>query len=167
MLTTIERILILKEVPMFQELNIDQLRILAEVAQDLEVEKGTIIAHKGSNHDSMYVIVSGQVAIEEVQVRGNNRRSVKRMATIGARDYFGELSIFDKQPFGYDIVAIEPTVLLAIEQQTLTALMRNQPELSRLLLKAMSLRLRHFMAVANERTTSRPRELVDIFDQLL
>ena len=165
MLTIIEKVLFLKEVPFFEDMTIDQLRVLATISGEVEYGKNEHIVHQGEHGNTLYVVAQGKVAIQSATTSGH-RTSIRRLATLGPREYFGEMSIFDSQPYGSDVVTIEPTILLQVRQEPMLNLIELQPDLSLSLLRVFSLRLRHFMQMAEESKESKSKELTDIYDTL-
>ena len=163
MLTTIEKVIFLKEVPFFQDMTIDQLRILAGISEEVTHEQGQRIFAQGEYGDALHIIVSGRVAIQQA---GRRRGSITRLATLGPKEYFAEMSIFDNAPHSADAVALEPTELLLVRQAPLVALIKHQPDLGLSLLKVMSQRLRQANAQLAEKTQAKPKELVDLYDKL-
>jgi CRP-like cAMP-binding protein len=90
---------------------------------------------------------------------------VTRLSTLGPKEYFSETAIFDDEPHTYDAVALQPSELLVVRQDTLIALIRHQPELALTLLKVFSLRLRQANATIMEKTQAKPRQLMNLYDK--
>jgi len=140
MLTTIEKMISLKEVPVFQEMSIDELRILADISEEVAYTDGQQILAEGERGDGLYVILSGKVAIQR-EMPGEPG-VVTHLATLGPREYFAEMSLFDDEPYSADAVALEPTELLLVRQAPLVAVIEHKPELALSLFKVLSQRLR-------------------------
>ncbi|NJN98192.1 MAG: cyclic nucleotide-binding domain-containing protein [Anaerolineales bacterium] len=94
LLSAIEKIIFLKEVPFFQGMTIDQLKVLANVCEEQLFEEDARIFNAGDPGGALYVVVSGRVAIEQEKRKG----SFARLATIEAHSYFGEMNLFDNSP---------------------------------------------------------------------
>ncbi len=161
MLTAIEKVIFLKEVHFFQEVTIEQLRILASICEEKHVEQGEKIFAEGDQEEALYVVVSGRVALQ----RQVNRR-ISRLAVYESRQYFAEMSIFDAKVHKADAVALEPSVLLLIRQALLSSLVERYPRLAINLLKVLSQRLRTLNDTLADKTESKPDTLVNIFDKL-
>jgi len=162
-LSTIERIIFLKEVPFFGGMTVEQLKVLADICEEEVIAEDTRIFEEGDPGGVLYVIVSGQVAIE----RGGQRKgSIVRLATIGPRAYFGEMAFFDDSPRSAAAVAIQDTLMLKVSQEPLVILAQQNPDLSLALIRVLSQRLRE----ANDRiagmTRARPSELERLYDKL-
>jgi CRP-like cAMP-binding protein len=164
MLTTIEKLVFLKQVPFFQDMSIAQLHVLASISEEMDVAADEIILSEGEYVDALYVLVSGRVALQRRQKRRQD--SITRLATLGPRDYFAEMSVFDNAPLSADAVALEPTRLLLVRQSPLIALIKRHPEMGLALLKVLSQRLRQVDDRFAEKVKARPKKLVDLYDTL-
>ena len=83
---TVQRILFLKNVPLFSTMPPDTLAWVAEAADEVNYLAGQTIFEKGSRGDSMYVIADGTVIIHD---------EGKILAELPREAFFGELSILD------------------------------------------------------------------------
>ena len=74
MLTTIEKVITLQEVDVFEHLTTEDLAHLAFIAEEIEYPEGTLIFREGSLADSMYLVLEGRVLLQqgeqEVMVAG-------------------------------------------------------------------------------------------------
>jgi HEAT repeat protein len=161
LLSAVEKIIFLKEVPFFQGMTIDQLTILANVCEEQIFEEDTRIYHEGDPGGTLYVVVSGKVGIEQEKRKG----SFARLATIEAHSYFGEMNLFDNSPRSSSAIALQDTLTLKISREPLIALARQYPDLSLELINVLSQRLREENDRVAELTRTRPRELHKLFDK--
>jgi hypothetical protein len=161
LLSAVEKIIFLKEVPFFQGMTIDQLTILANVCEEQIFEEDTRIYNEGDPGGTLYVVVSGKVGIEQEKRKG----SFARLATIEAHSYFGEMNLFDNSPRSSSAIALQDTLTLKISREPLIALARQYPDLSLELINVLSQRLREENDRVAELTRTRPRELHKLFDK--
>ncbi len=87
-------------------------RTLARVADQMVVEKyprGTRVVQEGALGDRFYLIRSGRVAVS----RGSE---AKRIAELGAGDFFGEMALLTGQPRNASIDTLEDTVLFSLSK---------------------------------------------------
>ncbi len=164
MLTTIEKVIFLKQVSFFQEMTINQLRTLASISEEVSYEEGHKILAEGEHGDALHVVVSGRVAIQR-QVKEQGSLAITRLNTLRSRDYFAEMSIFDNQAHDADAIALEPTTLLLVRQRPLVALIKHQPQLSLSLLKVLSQRLRRANSLIASKSGSKSKALVELYDK--
>ncbi|MEM7030111.1 MAG: HEAT repeat domain-containing protein [Chloroflexota bacterium] len=165
MLTIIEKVIFLKEVPFFQGMTIDQLRILASISEEVTCEENDEIFIEGERGNALYVIIKGRVGIQ----RRTNRRKrtlVTRLATLKTREYFAEMSIFDDEPYSADAIALEKVHLLLIRREPLVILIKDQPDLALTLFQVLSQRLREMNDLLSEKTESRAEQMQNVYDKL-
>jgi CRP-like cAMP-binding protein len=160
-LSTIERIMFLKEVPFFQGMTVDQLRVLATVCEEGMFAADKQIFAQGDPGGALYVVVSGRVAIEQERRKG----SFARLATVEAHSYFGEQNLFDNSPRSAAATALQDTLTLRLRREPLIALARRHPDLSLELINVLSQRLREANDRVAELTRTKPRELHKLYDQ--
>lgn len=161
LLSAIEKIIFLKEVPFFQGMTIDQLKVLANVCEEQLFEEDARIFNAGDPGGALYVVVSGRVAIEQEKRKG----SFARLATIEAHSYFGEMNLFDNSPRSDAAIALQDTLTLRLRREPLIALARQYPDLSLELINVLSQRLRDANDRVADLTRTRPRELHKLFDK--
>jgi CRP/FNR family cyclic AMP-dependent transcriptional regulator len=160
-LSTIEKIIFLKEVPFFQGMTIDQLKVLANVCEEEFFKEDVRIFHQGDLGGVLYVVVSGRVGIEQEKRKG----SFARLATMGPHTYFGEMNLFDNSPRSASAIALQDTLTLRLRREPLIALARQYPSLSLELINVLSARLRETSDRVADLTRTRPRELHKFYDK--
>lgn len=160
MLSPIEKIIFLKDVPFFQGMTVNQLRVLASVCEEEFFAKDAWIFKQGDLGGTLYMVVSGKVGIELEKRKG----SFVRLATIEPHSYFGELSLFDQKPRSSGAIAVQDTLTLRLRREPLIALIRQHPDMSLELLTALSLRLREMNDRIAELSRTKTRELQKFFD---
>jgi len=97
----------LEQVPIFADLDRAQLETLAKFAQDVEVAAGAELTHEGRYEGSVYVVISGMVAIE---------RNGRTVDTIGPANFFGEIAAIDGGPRTATVRALVESRLVVLSQ---------------------------------------------------
>ncbi len=161
-LSAVERAIFLKQIPFFAGMTVDQLHILADIAEEQYYDEGETIFAEGDPGETLCVIVSGRVGIERSPKRGR----VQRLETLEARQHFGEQTIFDGAPHENRAVAVNPVHLLAILREPLLTLIRRSPDLSLSLVTVLSQRLRDADAKLAARTRVKPDQVMRLYDKL-
>lgn len=110
----------LRNIGLFGALTDGVLEHLAENLRVLDVPPGTALFHEGDQADDMFVVLQGDI---EVQKRSKHGKE-SRVAVLGPRDWFGEMSIVDVQPRSATVRAVSPARLLRITAADLDALYR-------------------------------------------
>ena len=162
MLSAIEKVIFLKDVPFFQGMTVEQLRVLANVCEEEFFPAETRLFVEGDPGGVLYVVASGRVGIEQEKRKG----SFARLATIEAGSYLGEADFFDNNARTHSAIAIQDTLALRLRREPLIALARQYPDLSLELINVLSIRLREANDRIAELTRTHPRELHKLFDQL-
>ena len=162
MLSNLEKVILLKEVPFFQGMTVEQLRVLAGVCEEQFFSAGTRLFNESDPGGSLYVVVSGRVGIEQEKRKG----FIARLATLEALAYFGETDFFDDNCRTNSAIAIQDTLALRLRREPLIALARQHPDLSLELINVLSLRLREANQRIGELTRVLPQQLHELYDNL-
>ena len=133
MLLDIEKLLILKTVPIFVEAPDHVLAQVVSILEEQEFAAGQRIFEKGDLGTSMYVIVSGKVRVH---------LDDRELTVLGERQVFGELALLDPEPRSASVTAIEPTLLFKISQSAIYELMTNHIEITRGIMRVLCRRIR-------------------------
>jgi uncharacterized membrane protein len=118
-----ERIELLKAIPLFESLETDDLSALANRLRESSVAAGHTVFAQGDEGDAMYVIVDGAVDI----VAGSGKQKVI-LTSLFKQQYFGELSLLDGAPRSATAVASRDTQLLALDRDDFVEFIKNRPE---------------------------------------
>ncbi len=133
MSSTIEKVLILRTVDIFQSLSDEDLVDIARRVEEVEVSAGERIITEGELGTALYIVVHGAVRVH----RGNATITV-----LGASEIFGELTALDPEPRSADVTAEEEAVLFKLEHQDLDDIMASDLEVSRSVIKMLCRRVR-------------------------
>ncbi|HXN56364.1 MAG TPA: cyclic nucleotide-binding domain-containing protein, partial [Myxococcales bacterium] len=101
-----------------------------------EFSKGTVLFKEGDPGKEMYVVQSGRVNIVKTV-----RDTEKVLATLGAGEFFGEMSILNNKPRSAGATMAEDGKLLVIDPRTFEAMIRGNVEIAVRLIKKLSDRL--------------------------
>ena len=100
---------LLRQVPLFEGLDDEQLDAIALVTITRRFDKDQVIILAEEEGDALFIISSGQVKVSIVSEDG---REVI-LSLLGTGSVFGELSLLDGKPRSANVVATENTGLLA------------------------------------------------------
>lgn len=106
---------VLQKSRLFEGLLPEEIEMLAELTQQKSFPAGGVVFEQGEVGDSLYLIVSGSV--EVVRKRADGSSHV--IATLKAPDFFGEMSLIDKEYRSASIRAVEDTVMLCLTTENL------------------------------------------------
>ena len=119
--------------PFFADLSRGELRELAKVTEDMEVEEGKTLTREGASGSEFFVIVDGEVAVTK---DGSEIRS------LGEGDFFGEISLLEDRPRTATVTAKTPLRFFVLTRQNFRALLDKQPEIDEKVTTALEERLR-------------------------
>lgn len=137
MLTTMEKILFLRKVPIFDGLSPDELKAISYTLTEEEVSPDQVVFRQGDIGDRMYIIVSGKVAVVRETPSGE-----ETLATLRPMDFFGEMAVFDNDVRSATVKAMTSAVLLVVHRERLNQLMGDSEEIGLQVIRVLSSRLR-------------------------
>jgi len=133
-----ERVLLLKQSPMFSEVSTEDLRIVAQMLDEESYFAGDRIFDVNEHGDHMYILQSGRIGISL-----NPDPTIKEFVVeLGPGECFGEMNLLDELPRSASAHVLVDSIVLSLEKSRLRGLIINYPELSIGMLKGLSLRLR-------------------------
>lgn len=135
-----ERILLLREIPIFADLSPEDLKLVAELAREEWHPQNTVIFRQGEEGDRMFVIVEGHL---HVLRQSNGAEQV--LAQRGPGDFVGEMAIIESAPRSATLRAQTDVRLLSIDGETFKGILRERPDVSFAVLRSLSRRLREMV----------------------
>ena len=129
---------ILRQVPLFAELDTEALALLASRLRRRKLPGGTPVVYKGDPSGALYLIASGRVKVHQASTSGDE----VILDVKGPGDFFGEMSLLDGQPRSADVSTLEASELLLLEGDALRETIHQQPAVAWTLLRLLSQRLR-------------------------
>jgi CRP-like cAMP-binding protein len=133
----VERMLFLRRVPLFGELDPEDLQRIAVVARERLYPGGENLVAEGEVGDELIVIVEGTVRV--MRSDGDGQRLVR---TYEAGDHVGELAVLRERPRAATVVAAEDGVRgLVIDGDALRAILRERPEAAMAMLATLAERI--------------------------
>jgi HEAT repeat protein/ATP/ADP translocase len=133
MIATVEKILFLENVPLFEKLSGEDLSPLARAAEVVEIPAGQLVFEQGEPADALYVVMHGAISIET---------GGASLATIGEREAFGELAVLDGSPRAASARAKGETALLRIGIEDFREILHEQSELAEGIILVLAQRIR-------------------------
>lgn len=150
MLTSVERLLFVRGVPIFKELRDDFLVRLASVMDELSFPKEYTIFTEGQEGRALYIVVSGRVRVH----LGN-----RDLAELDPGACFGEMSLFDSEPRSASITTLEPCDCLVLTQQQLYDAIDETPGIAINIIRLLSRRIRELNRQSQEAEKHQKPEL--------
>jgi CRP-like cAMP-binding protein len=135
----VDTVQLLRQVSIFADLPQDILGDLAKRVWQRQAEAGSVIVSEAEAGDQLFVIVSGKV---KVVLYGETGREII-LSILRGGDFFGEMSLLDRQPRSANVVAVEDSQLLGLDREAFQTHLQGHPSTAMAILAEMSRRLRH------------------------
>lgn len=138
-LSALDKIVFLRQVPLFQEISIEELGRVASIAQEKRFQEGDYLIRQGEAGQELTIIIEGHV-----ELSGKNGDGTEGTIGIaGAKQTIGEAGLFDGSPSPVSAqVLFEDAKVLQIASEEVTRLVRLYPDIGIGLLRSISGRLR-------------------------
>lgn len=134
---------ILRQIPIFSELDAGSLSRLASHCVPRSVAAGFVLFTTGEACRGLYIIESGRVRIYRISTEG--REQVLHIE--GAGRPVAELPLFDGGAYPASAVTMEPSRLLFLPRADFEQLYRSNPDVAQAIIRALGKRLRHLVHV--------------------
>ena len=129
MLTTIEKVILLKSVEFFAGTPDSVLAQVAELMEEVSVAAGQVIITRGEAGDSMYIVAEGLLRVHMDDVT---------LAWMLANDVVGELALLDGAPRSATVTAVKEGVLLRLGREAYHELLEDHADIGRRTLQLMA-----------------------------
>jgi CRP/FNR family transcriptional regulator, cyclic AMP receptor protein len=123
---------LLKRAPLFAKLPKKHLAEIASLADEIDLPKGKELTTEGAPGREFFVLIDGAADV---------RRKGRKINTMKAGDFFGEIALITGSPRTATVTATEPVRTLVLTQRDFRTLMRREPEIQFKVLEALAERL--------------------------
>lgn len=132
-LTTIEKVIFLKSVDIFEHAPIEELGRVAALTEEAQFEAGETIYREGEPLEAIYIILKGRVAVQ------SDGKVIREM---GEKRAVGTLSALDFNSALRTVKAIEPIHALKLQVQDFQDLLSLDFELVKALFRVVAQQIR-------------------------
>lgn len=133
---------LLRVLPIFRDLSLEELRAVYGFADRVTAEAGEVLIEQGVPGKALYVIVAGKVKVEVI----SSKNEAVEVATLGKGASLGEMSLVDEAPTSARVTVLERVSAFAFPFDLLGNHVANDPragfKLMRVLCRILSTRLR-------------------------
>jgi CRP/FNR family transcriptional regulator/CRP/FNR family cyclic AMP-dependent transcriptional regulator len=132
--------LLVTGVPMFSGLSPDNIERLCNVMHVRSFSAGDdIVCQDDEDSQTFYIILTGHVHVAVITSEG--KQTI--LATLKPGNFFGEMSLFDKEPRSASVIAAEPCEIAVLYRRDFFDILEHNPKIAIQVIKEMSKRLRH------------------------
>jgi CRP-like cAMP-binding protein len=136
-MTTVEKVLLLKGVDLFAAVPADELSAIALIAEEVRVDAGDTVLREGDHGDSLYFVVTGTAKVH---------KAGRLVAELGERGVFGELALLDPGPRSASVDALTDLALLRIGRDDFVEILAARPQVPLGVIKMLARRVREAIA---------------------
>jgi len=129
-------VIALEAIPLFRQLNRQELQALKLITQERRFQAGQIIFSEGAAGDGVYFVKDGLV---EIYAGGENRRVFSQLKP---GEIFGEMAILEHRPRSASAQAMQPTEVYFLPRGEMLPFIERSPGVALALLQQISHRLR-------------------------
>jgi CRP/FNR family transcriptional regulator, cyclic AMP receptor protein len=128
----------LGSIPLFRDLNPTELTAIEDQTIEKIAPKNTVILTEGDAGDSLFLIVQGRV---KVFIGDEDGREII-LKILAPGDFFGEMSMIDRQPRSASVSTLEPSVFRVLSHQAFQDCLDRTPRIGSIVMQALAKRLR-------------------------
>ena len=123
---------LLKRVPLFARCSAKELKQVAKIADEIDLPAGQVLTREGDSGREFLVLIEGSADV---------RRGGRKVNTMDAGDFFGEIALVSGRPRTATVTATSPVRALVITDRAFRQLMRDVPSIQLKVLEAVVERL--------------------------
>ncbi len=142
---------LLQRVELFQGIAPADLLRIAQAARRRQIPAGTFLFHQGDPAEVIYVPVQGRLKLTQITPEGQE----VILRYVGVGEMSGATAVFGDTAYPASAETVENAVLLAWDNETITALIGHYPRLGLNILHLLSVRLQELQDRLREMSTER------------
>jgi CRP/FNR family transcriptional regulator, cyclic AMP receptor protein len=123
---------LIASVPLFAGCSKRELARITSLTDEIDLPQGATLTEEGRSGREFCILVSGSADV---------RAGGKRLATLAAGDFFGEIALLLDAPRSATVTATTPVRLLVVERIAFRRLLRELPSIQAKVLEALARRL--------------------------
>ena len=139
---------LLRNVPLFRDLDDEELERIADIAIPRTFPKKTLIFAEGSPREAVYFIVEGLVKTYKVDANGHEQI----ISLLKKGDMFPHTGFFDQSPYPANAEAVKQTRTFAIPVRSFEQLLLSTPTIAVKVLRVLGAKIRELQEKLQEIT---------------
>ncbi len=142
---------LLRNIPLFELLDDDEIKALAEQLDQTQLYAGQMVFNQGDQGGTMYVVQSGKV---ELFLKDDSGERVV-LSAVENGGIFGELSLLDNEPRSASAKALQDSILFIIDRHDLEMLFSKHHHAALDIMTMLSRRIREADMLVRQRVVAR------------
>ena len=123
---------VLKRVPLFGGLSKRALTEVAKIADEIDLAEGKVLIREDEPGRQFFVLLDGEAEV---------RRKGRKVNTMKAGDFFGEISLVTERPTTATVTLTAPATALVISRPAFRRMLLSQPGVQLQVLEALAERV--------------------------
>jgi CRP/FNR family transcriptional regulator, cyclic AMP receptor protein len=123
---------LLRTVPLFSACSRRELRRIAAIADEIDVDEGKVLARQGDPGRELFILLEGTVKVE---------RYGEQVNALGPGDFVGESALILGKARNATITTTSPVRVLVITDNSFRRLLREDPKISTKVLETAAARM--------------------------
>ena len=123
---------LISRVPLFAHCSKRELALVAGIADEIDLPEGKELTREGAPAREFFVLVEGNADV---------LKNGKRINTMKAGDFFGEIALIHDSPRTATVIASSPVRALVVTERNFRRLLDESPEIQRKVLSALAERV--------------------------
>jgi uncharacterized membrane protein len=148
---------VLSNIPLFSNLDIDELHVLAGQVELRQFPAHQRIFRMGDSADRAYIIVSGSVRV--ITVDDDQQEILLHQP--GAGEYFGFASMLEQTPHQAEAIAVDDATCIEIDRNDLMVLFQKKPHSILDIMAFLGRQLHDAHQIARNRSLRPPDEVIE------
>ncbi len=144
--TSMNRLLLLKNVALFKNLSLDELYLIDNVLETQQILANQAVFAEGNWGYHLFIIASGTISL--VKKIDGEPKELKQLTT---GQFFGEIALFDDAPRWNGAIAVTDCTLLKLEKNRFLSLISQRPHIIMEICRFLSQKLRETDKYRSER----------------
>ena len=128
----------IKEIPLFSELSIEQLKKISAISKIQKFTKNKIIFLEGDNYEGFYIVLKGKIKVYKSSPEGKEII----LHIIKTLQQFADVPLFEGGNYPANAQSLEECILLFVPKNEFVQLISDNPEISLKVIAGFAKRLR-------------------------
>jgi CRP-like cAMP-binding protein len=120
---------LIKRAPLFSHCSKKELGLVAQIADEIDLPEGKTLMREGDRGREFFVLVEGTADV---------RRRNRKVNTMGAGDFFGEIALVSDRPRTATVTTASPVRALVVSERSFRRLLDDAPDVQLKVLRALA-----------------------------